>query len=200
MAGLTIVLKTRNSAGVTLIELLVVMAIAAVLLAVGVPNLRSYFITNALATTTNEFHAALNLARSEALKRSAPVSIRRAGATSQKWSDGWTIFLDSNENGTKDGDDVLIQSHGPVPGKLSLYADAAAANSITFKAQGQSTGGVFVMCYDGQLTADGGSRSRAVLVSSSGRVRVGEDTNNDKVPEIDSGANVASCTNPVSAS
>ncbi|HEU0199689.1 MAG TPA: GspH/FimT family pseudopilin [Burkholderiaceae bacterium] len=187
----------RSDRGLTLIELLVTLTIVAVLLAVGVPNLRSYFITNGLATTTNELHAALNLARSEAVRRSVAVTIRRTSATTRNWSDGWEIFVDDDGDGTKDATEtVVIQKHGLVPDRLTVYANATAADFLTFGIQGQSTGGVLVICYDGQLTADGESRSRALMVSSSGRVRMGTDSDNDNIPESDNGADIDSCTNP----
>jgi type IV fimbrial biogenesis protein FimT len=192
--------RVERPHGVTLIELLVVLAIAAVLLAVGVPNLRSYFVTNGLATTTNEFHSALNLARSEARKRGVSVTLRRNGTTSQRWSDGWAMFVDINSNGTQDTGDDPIQQHGQVGANLSIYANSAASDKVTFDAQGRATGGgVFVICYDGALQAGGESRSRVLMVSSSGRVRAGVDSNGDKIPETDSGA-VDSCTNPSNAS
>ena len=55
--------------GFTMIELLVTMAVAAILMAIAVPSYRSFMISSRVATESNDFLAALNLARSEAIKK-----------------------------------------------------------------------------------------------------------------------------------
>ena len=89
--------------GVTLIELMVTVAVLAILLGIGVPSFRS-FIQNARATTqANEFLTALNLARSESLKRARPISV--CGTTDNQscngsWDDGLLVFRDGNAAGS----------------------------------------------------------------------------------------------------
>ena len=61
--------------GVTLVELMVTIAVAAILLAVAVPGFRNLIVSNRLTATTNAFVAALNLARIEAVKRNARVTL-----------------------------------------------------------------------------------------------------------------------------
>lgn len=65
---------SRNR-GFTLIELMVVLAIAAILLTVGVPSFRDLMIKNRLSGQIQEFYNAINFARSEAIKRGNFVSI-----------------------------------------------------------------------------------------------------------------------------
>jgi len=85
--------------GFTLIELMVTMAMAAILLTVGVPSFQSMIRNNRAATHMNEMISALNLARSEAAKRGGRVSL--CPSTDQatctggtNWNNGWIVFVD----------------------------------------------------------------------------------------------------------
>ncbi|MEW5879562.1 MAG: GspH/FimT family pseudopilin [Pseudomonadota bacterium] len=184
--------------GLSLIEVLIVMAIAAILLGIGVPNMQTFILNNRLASSTHEFYTALQFARSEAVRRQAQVTLVHGGAAgSGNWGAGWTMCVDSNRDNACAGEETL-RAGAPLAAPLTLYGNANFANFIAFDASGRLTtagGGAFVICHGANLVEDGQSRSRAVLVNGSGRVRLGLDANGDGVPEKDSGA-VASCTNP----
>lgn len=59
----------NGARGFTLIELIVTVGIVAVLVAVAVPSFRSTILSNRLSTSANEYVAALNQARLEAVRR-----------------------------------------------------------------------------------------------------------------------------------
>lgn len=189
---------SKPLAGLTLIELMVTIAIAAILLTIAVPNLQSLFINNRLVTTSNNFVASLNTARSEAIRRGASISLRRNSATSGDWgSAGWTMFVDSDADGTLDGGETTLKIEGALPSPLTLYANNNFLNYIRFLSSGQSNNsGTFVICYDGVLQQGGDARSRAIIVNATGRVRVAQDANGDGIPNKDDASNVTSCTNP----
>lgn len=184
--------------GLSLIEVLVVMAIAAILLGIGVPNMQTFILNNRLASSTHEFYTALQLARSEAVRRGEQVTLMHGGAAgSGNWGAGWTMCVDSNRDNSCAGEETL-RAGAPLESPLTLYGNANFANFIAFDAGGRLTnagGGAFVICHGASLTEGGQSRSRAVLVNGAGRVRLGLDSNNDGVPEKDTGP-VTSCTNP----
>lgn len=69
-----------RAAGFTLIELMITLAVGAVLLAIGVPSFNQMIIANRLATQSNELVAAITIARSEAIKRNASITLCRADA------------------------------------------------------------------------------------------------------------------------
>jgi type IV fimbrial biogenesis protein FimT len=200
---LSIAVCSRGCAGFSLIELLVVMVIAGILLAIGVPNMQSYFVTTRMNSASSEFVGILNLARSEAVKRGARVVIARTGATSRNWGEGWQAFVDLDGNNVRDtsstSQETLLRESSPLPGAMTLYSNGTAADRIVFDGVGRTaaTGtALFVHCYDGSnITVDGERRARAVIVAPSGRIR-SSDYNTSQQPLNESGAAITSCTNP----
>lgn len=100
-------------AGYTLIEMLFVLAIAALLLGIAAPSLQSLLQQHRLTSAANEFFGAVTLARSEALRRGAPVTLLAAGPA---WNSGWTVLVDRNANLRSDPGEDIVASHGPVSG------------------------------------------------------------------------------------
>ena len=104
--GVTYDTKTSRLRGFTLLELLIGIAVLAILLAVAAPSFRATIQNNRLTTQANNFMTALQLARSEALKRSEPVSVcasdTSAGTPScgSDWTQGWIAFVDDEAPGT----------------------------------------------------------------------------------------------------
>lgn len=183
--------------GFSLIEVLVVMAIAAVLLGVGVPNLQQYIITSRLASASNEFFTALNVARSEAVRRGAQVVLVTNGAAnSRDWTPGWTMFVDTDRDSALSAGEEVIRVGAALEAPMTMFGSANFGTSVGFDTSGRLTnaGGTFVICNGTALVADGQARSRAVILNSAGRARVAFDANGDFIPETDTGA-VPSCAN-----
>ena len=97
--------------GFTLIELMITLAIAAILLTVGVPSFQEMMRNNRAATQANEILTALNFARSEAVKRGQNVllcpSTNQTTCSGENWAVGWLVFADLNNNGTANAGEVL---------------------------------------------------------------------------------------------
>lgn len=108
--------------GHTLAELLFVLAIAAILASLAMPAMRGMLQQHRLSTTVNDFLAAVTLARSEAVRRSAQVVLLPAG---DGWSSGWVVAVDRNANLQHDAGDELLYSHAPPA------ADVAIVGSFT---------------------------------------------------------------------
>ncbi len=108
---LPIVPAMKNAqTGFTLLELMLVLTIAGIILGFGVPAMGD-FIRNARITgAANDVMASLHYARSEAIKRrqavtvctSADPLIADPGCDATTVLTGWIVFVDANQNGTRD--------------------------------------------------------------------------------------------------
>jgi type IV fimbrial biogenesis protein FimT len=186
-----------RSRGFSLIELLVVMAIAAVLFGIGVPNMQQYVVSSKLSSASNEFFTALNVARSEAVRRGVQVTLVTNGApNSRDWTTGWTMFVDTDRDGALSAGEETIRVGGPLEG-MTMFGSTNFGTSVSFDSTGRLTsgGGSFVICHGAALVVDGQARARALILNSAGRPRVGFDSNNDQIPELDGNVNVSNCTN-----
>lgn len=202
----------NKNAGFTLIELLITLVVMTIILVWGLPNFQNVVRNNRLTSQTNELLGSLNLARSEAIKRGSTVSVCKSkngtqcndsatctgGASgSVGWSDGWIVFLNNaSGSGTDvkcvDTNEQIIQVHGALPTNYTLNPNGHFTNYISYKTDGSSnTNGTFAFCYNNQLNA-----AKTVVVSQSGRARVGTDSNSNGIPENDDGTEIASCTSP----
>jgi len=99
----------KTNTGFTLVELMLTLAVAAILTAVAVPSFRQTIMDNRLTTQSNEFITALNIARSEAVKRGETVTVASKNGTS--WQSGWTI-TDSQGN--------VLRDHNALDGTTTL--------------------------------------------------------------------------------
>lgn len=103
--------KIKYSKAFTLLELMVTVAIAAIVMTMGVPGFSHVVKNSRLTTDANALIASFNFARSEAVKRQREIFVRRKGSTSENWDGGWDIFIDENSNQTfNDGTDELLKT------------------------------------------------------------------------------------------
>jgi len=123
--------------GLTLIELMVTLAVAIVLLAIGIPSFDRLGASNRLTGQTNALVSALNLARSEALARGLPVAVcakaspspanTNCGAATD-WVNGWQVFLDNGSNigSYNSANEQLVRVFSDLAGPAAVTASAAA--------------------------------------------------------------------------
>jgi len=129
--------------GFTLIELMVTVVVIGVVVFIAVPNFAQVIRANRLTTSSNDLVIAMQIARSEAVKRGDNMAVcARAKAGSQScsgssdtWDQGWLVWQDSNGNDdvdTNNGESV-VQAWGPLDGDHTIDADT---DSIEFDSQG----------------------------------------------------------------
>ena len=122
--------------GFTLIELLVTMAVVAILLTIGIPNYQIFLLNSRMTSKSNDLLGALQLARSEAVKRNSRVSVCKGaggvcGAVGT-WAQGWMVFVDGGVAGTVDGTDAPIHIFPALTGTTTLLATANISNFISY--------------------------------------------------------------------
>lgn len=96
----------NRQSGFTLIELIITAVLIAVVAAVAIPSFRTMAQNNRIATQANAFVTAINLARSEAVKRGRDVYVSSATGDAA-WEGGWRLWVDDNGNGTEDAGELL---------------------------------------------------------------------------------------------
>jgi type IV fimbrial biogenesis protein FimT len=173
-----------RAAGFTLIELMVTVVVLGVLLTVAVPNFTTTIRQNRLATQTNELITALNLARSEAIKRGAQVVVRKS---STNWESGWSVFYDADDSYSfnDDGDATpceagedcyILQQAQALSGGTTVRTPSGGnyATYIAFSGLGAAAGGVSTGSKDIRVCGNDAStaNARTITVDTTGRIRL----------------------------
>lgn len=131
--------------GFSLVELMVVLAVAGILLGVALPSYQSFVASTAVTTAANDLVAAVNIARSEALKRDGIVSLQALNTSTKDFSDGYCVVVgapgncaDAIRQFTIGGDDITLVISG---GYSSVSFDGLGGLSGT-----SGTGRQFNLC------------------------------------------------------
>lgn len=169
--------KTRRShrsgeRGFTLIELMTAITVLGILLAIGVPSFTEIIRSNQLVAQTNEFVGALNLARSEALKRVAsvttcPTTNNTTCAGSTNWSTGYMVFFDANANGARDGvNDTLLQVYPVTTNSIVISSPTLTFVRYTPVGMSAHPASAFSILRSGCV----GNKARNIAISTTGRL------------------------------
>lgn len=120
--------------GFTLLELMVTLAVLAIVIGLAVPSFQQMIINNRLNTEVNTLVSALQLARSEAVKRGAEV---RVAAVDGNWTNGFCVTLSSSDPCEDDDDDRIRVFEGAVSPLTSTPNNVTA---LVFNRMGELVG------------------------------------------------------------
>jgi len=146
--------------GFTLVELMIVLVIVSTLLGIGVPLFREFIKDQRAKTTSSDLGVALLLARSEAVKRNARVTLEPRGGD---WSSGWTIA--SPNAGEPD-----ILNHVQ-PGDIAITEENDLAQ-VRFSPAGRA---LDLAMFEINVDTQSNDRCRQVELELDGRTRVTDD-------------------------
>jgi type IV fimbrial biogenesis protein FimT len=162
--------------GFTLIELLVVVAIFGLLLTLAVPSFNDLILSTRIKGAASDIYASFALARSEALKRNANVTVgpTPAGAS---WTGGWQVAVGAS----------VLNTHGPAANLRIECPNGTDCNqTLTYSGSGRLVSGVPAGQPTALLNVDVLSPPtsrrvpmRCVQIDLSGRVSVLVDNNRD---------------------
>jgi type IV fimbrial biogenesis protein FimT len=145
----------RRNAGFTLIELMIVLVIAGLAITLALPGFQQLIRRQQLLTTTNALFQAIQLTRTEAIRRNRIVQLAPIDDTD--WAHGWRVYVgadtDHNGNGNVDGDaaqtkpasyrdgDSVILHRNALPAGLRIENHSGAPSEIyiAYNGGGRST-------------------------------------------------------------
>ncbi len=172
--------RQARERGVTLIELLVTLSIAVILMTIAVPSFQDFFRRNRIQSAASDLVAALNFARSEAIRRGANVTLCKSDngsacntsacsavppATNNNcWDRGWIVVAAGQ----------ILRVQQALPNLVTVRANTPFSHQIVFRPDGritESLGGSLFICHGGSATD-----ARRVVLNGAGRVRVEEAT------------------------
>ena len=151
----------KQQRGFTFLELMITLTVAAILSTLAFPSFVTMTKNNRLTTQANDFILALNLTRSEAVKRgtSATITAKTGG-----WTNGWTV-AHATAGDLRKGDALqdsmnLTNDNGNLVITYSSSGTAAGDNGAA---------GNFDLCDDRT-----GEIGRQIRISTTGRVSVAD--------------------------
>lgn len=124
--------------GFTLVEIAITIAIAAVILVLAVPSLRSISALNQAIATSNAVVTGLNMARASAITNGDRVSIcpssDGSSCADNSWHRGWIVFNDANADGVAASSEIIR-----VMSMQSRVSQSGFGDGIVFLSDGTTT-------------------------------------------------------------
>ncbi len=176
---------SASQRGFTLLEMLTAVTVLGIILGIAVPSFAELTVQNRAAAQTNEFVSMLAVARSEAVRRGAQVTVLPVGTG---WESGWRVFFDADEDQAFDDDGnstpceagedcTVVHRQDALPGGVTLrvtsgdeYTDYIRFDAIG-AAEGSHSGSRDLrLCPSGTDT----TKARTVTLESVGRARLAQ--------------------------
>ena len=156
--------------GVTLPELLISLSVTSILALTAFNFLPPLMHSSRMSGEVNRFVVALQLARSEAVKRGrrlvlCPQTPQLVCGRDADWENGWLLF--ASDNREREVDEPLILAAPPLAGFIKMHS-GNHRKRIVYQPDGSSggTNSSFTFCDREELT-----KPRVICLSNSGRPR-----------------------------
>lgn len=164
-----------RSRGFTLIDLVTTLAIVSVLLGVGLPNLTSHIQHSRVHNATQDLFESLELTRTKAVFSNTRATIRKLN----NWENGWEVFIDENNDGLLNNNEVVVQKHEKL-NAVRIKANTHVSDYVSYVESGESRkanktssagafqAGTFTVCPQGK------GKGYELILARGGRVRTHE--------------------------
>ncbi len=162
--------------GFTLVELLTVLAVLALLLSVGLPDLAAMVAHQQLRASVFDLLSAVNHTRSEAISRGMPVLLVPNDPAGVNWAAGWTVLVDRDGDRRPGAGDTIIAVHGPLQKGIRVstrFSHPQQPDYIAYNGSGRGctdTSGLAARW--GSLMLFQGDQERHISINMLGRARV----------------------------
>lgn len=149
--------------GFTLVELMVTIAVAAILLTIGVPSLTSLYEGMRVNNNITKIHDIMVFARNQAVSYGKTVNVcpfktATSCGASTDWSNGVRVYI---VNGGSDKELRVIDS-------FHASDKVTGPNALTFSPDGLSSGGQLIYCPGGKS-----AESKGVIINGGGLISYG---------------------------
>ena len=121
-----------------------VLAVALVLQSVAVPALSAAFDSMRLRAANQALFVALQLTRSEAIKRGGRVVLCKSASGTDcsrrgGWEQGWIVFHDVNNNARVDAGEAVLQREPRLAGALRFSGNNLVESYVSYTALGHAS-------------------------------------------------------------
>jgi len=174
--------RRRAAQGMSLIEVMLSITVLAVLVGMATPAATTIVQNSRIRGQASDLLANLAIARAEAAKRGARVTLCpsntwnqaspacNTGTLGTAWEQGYIIFVDTNQNGAVDAGETLLAVNETLAGNNTLTSNGltnAPVNVLQFRPSGAANipaNGTFKLC-----DSRSGLFGRTITVSPTGR-------------------------------
>jgi len=165
----------KQANGFSLLELLVTLAVASILVSVGVPSFRSAIMDNRMVRDSNQLVASINLARSTAVRFQRTATVCTSAnfnaaiptcSASTDWSAGYIVWVDKDRDGATDANEI-IAVQPPINNANTFSATAATRFSFDARGFGVSPADDLMLCDNRS-----GETGRRIRINNVGRTNV----------------------------
>jgi type IV fimbrial biogenesis protein FimT len=142
--------QLKLSMGFTLVEMMVVISILAILAAIAVPSYQSLIRNQRVKTASYELFTSLMVARSEAIKRNADVTV--TPVTAGSWQGGWQISAGSTVIKNQEALNGISVSSAPASLTYKRTGRLSATASAPFQFNVDPADSAFIRCITIELS------------------------------------------------
>ena len=152
-------MKIFNKKGFTLLEMLTVLAIMGILSAIAYPNLKTYMAGRRLNGAVRQVFGDLMAARQRAITENRSIGVEFTS------DHVYIIFADTNNSGTRDGAEALLQTRDIHPNFYDVWIDGQG-RLVDFYPNGAGRNPVINFGLSGEAA------SKNITVSTAGRIKI----------------------------
>jgi type IV fimbrial biogenesis protein FimT len=156
----------KRNLGFSLIELMVTLAVLVILITVAIPSFTSLIQNSRSAALANSIVIALNVARSEAVKRNALINLcpgNDGSACPGNWTNGWIVQLNTGATTVQVWD---------APDTGAVITQVGGNSTIRFDGSGRMTLPAAAVTINSRYPNCTGQQARQIQISTTGRVSV----------------------------